>query len=50
MDELKFCNKNYDKIVSKAKYIYNTVVNNSDEIMRKIVVILNCLNSNAKNI
>lgn len=39
MDELKFCNKNYDKIVSKAKYIYNTVINNSDENMRE-----NCCN------
>lgn len=36
MEELDFCNKNSHKIVKKALYIYQTVKNGSDALLKKI--------------
>ena len=36
MEELDFCNKNSHKIVKKALYIYKTVKNGSDALLKKI--------------
>jgi len=35
MEELEFCNKNAEKIISKAQYIYDSVVNGPNDLMQK---------------